>query len=190
MSNTNRAKRRATKTLPIGIAILLLLTGGASAAADLTELSLQELMNVEVSSALPSARFQVSATAVDSCVVATGDHAFGNYDPLAAAPTDAMSTVTVTCTPDVLYNIGLDSGTGFGATTTNRKMTKGAESLNYSLYRDAARLLVWGNTVGSDTIAGFGTGIAVAHPVYSRIPAKQAVRRGAYVDTITVTLTY
>jgi spore coat protein U-like protein len=180
------------KTLLKVIAILVVLADQAcrAAAADLTELSLQDLMNVEVSSASSSARFQVSATAVDSCIMAANDHAFGNYDPLATAPTDANSAITVTCTLDILYNIGLDGGTGVGGTIAMRKMMRGAEALNYSLYRDAARLLVWGNSVGADTVAGFGTGIPVAHAVYSRIPAKQAVHRGAYVDTITVTLTY
>jgi spore coat protein U-like protein len=179
--------RRAIAVL---VALAMALKVYWAVAADLTELSLQELMNVEVSSASSSARFQVSATAVDSCIMAASDHAFGTYDPLASSPTDASSAITVTCTLDISYQIGLDAGTGIGATIANRKMMRGADALNYSLYRDGARLLIWGNSVGIDTVAGFGTGIPVAHTVHSRIPPKQPVRRGAYVDTITVTLMY
>ena len=175
----------------IAILILLAISRMCSAAAsDLTDLSLQELMNVEVSAASSSARFQVSATAVDSCIIAANDHALGTYDPLLSNPTDATSAITVTCTIDILYNIGLDAGSGAGATIGMRRMMKGPEGMNYSLYRDAARLLIWGNSVGSDTVAGVGTGIPVDHTVYSRIPPKQTVRGGSYVDTITVTLNY
>jgi len=43
-----------------------------------------------------------------------------------------------------------------------------AATVNYSMYRDPTRLLVWGDTVGVDTLASIGTGVAVPHIVYGR----------------------
>jgi len=162
----------------------------AASAPDLTELSLEELMSVELPPLSSSAQFQVSATAVESCKVFAADLAFGNYDPLLAVPTDGASTVTVTCTVDTGYLIGLDRGLGSGATIATRKMTSDGNVLGYSLYRDAARTRVWGETAGMDAVAGTGTGAPAEYQVYGRIPARQSVRRGTYIDTITVSVTY
>lgn len=134
--------------------------------------------------------FDVSATVASSCSASATDLAFGTYDPLAVLPTDGIATVTVQCTLLTTYNIGLSVGTGSGATVSSRKMTKGADTLNYSLYQDPAHLLVWGNTPGTDTVAGVGTGLALPHIAYGRVPTAQNVNTGAYLDTITVTINY
>jgi spore coat protein U-like protein len=62
--------------------------------------------------------------------------------------------------------------------------------LNYSLFSDSARAVNWGNTVGTDTVAGIGTGSAQTITVYGTIPSNQGNRAGTYADTITVTVTY
>lgn len=169
-------------------ALALAVCAGRAAAADLTDLSLQELMNVEAAG--PSSQFMVSAVAVESCTVSATNHQFGNYDPLRALPTDNTSTVTVMCTIDSTYEVGLNAGMGPGATVAARRMTADAHVLSYSLYRDPGHTQVWGNTSGSDTVPGVGTGSATEHPLYGRIPARQPVRAGAYTDIITVTVSY
>ncbi len=133
--------------------------------------------------------FQVTATVSSSCSVSASDLAFGNYDPLAGSPTSATSTVTVQCTLLSAYTVGLSAGTGSGATVAVRKMTMGADTLNYSLYKDVTHLALWGDT-GGDTVSGTGTGLAVPITVYSQIPAGQSVNTGAYADTVTVTVNY
>jgi spore coat protein U-like protein len=78
-----------------------------------------------------------------------------------------------------------------GATVANRKMTgPAANQLNYSLFRDAGRTSNWGNTVGTDTVPGAGTGVAQTFTVFGRIPGSQPRAPGTYSDTITVTLTF
>jgi len=162
----------------------------AASAPDLTGLSLEELMSVELPPLSSSTQFQVSAIAVESCKIVASDLAFGNYDPLLAVPTDGASTVMVTCTLDTGYLIGLNRGIGAGATVAARKLTSNGDLLNYSLYQDAARSRVWGETAGTDTVAGIGTGAPVEYQVYGRIPARQSVKRGTYIDTITVSVTF
>src|SRR5262249_56597254 len=100
-------------------------------------------------------------------------------------------TITVTCTNTSPYNVGLDPGTATGATVTTRKMSgPGGALLAYALYQDAAHTKNWGNTVGTDTVAGTGNGNAQSLTVYGQVAAGQYVTPGAYADTITATITY
>jgi spore coat protein U-like protein len=132
--------------------------------------------------------FNVKATLVVACNVAANPLNFGVYS---TSQIDATSTIFVTCTNTTAYNVGLDAGTATGATLTNRSMTgPGGAFLGYKLFRDSARTNNWGNTVGTDTISGTGTGAPQSLTVYGRIPASQYVTPGSYADTIVATVTY
>jgi spore coat protein U-like protein len=73
----------------------------------------------------------------------------------------------------------------------SRKMSSGVNTVNYTMYTDAARNTVWGDgTAGSAVNSLTGTGGAQAIPVYGRIPSGQAPATGTYNDTILVTLTF
>lgn len=134
--------------------------------------------------------FTVTANVVAGCTITAATLDFGAYVPTATSDTDASSTVTTNCTLTVPYNIGLNVGAGAGATVAARKMTSGANTLTYSLFRDAGHLLVWGDTIGTDTVAPVGFGLAVPTTVFGRIPASQNAAVGSYTDTITATLTF
>ena len=132
--------------------------------------------------------FAVSATVQATCVVSATPMAFGTYTGVVAA---ATSTVSVTCTNTTAYNVGLNAGTATGATVTTRKMTgPNAAVLAYSLSSDAAHSVNWGQTVGTDTVAGTGNGSAQGLTVYGQVAAGQYVAPGAYADTITATVSY
>lgn len=178
----------ARRLAPFAIALGLIASTPCAGVTDLTDLSLQDLMNVEAAGS--SSQFIVSAVAVESCMVSATNHLFGNYDPLRTTPTDNNSIVTVVCTVDSTYDIGLSTGSGSGATVTTRRMSASGRTLDYSLYRDPSRSQVWGNTAGADTVQGVGTGLPFDHAVFGRIPAKQVVPRGAYSDVITITVSY
>ncbi|MDR6502022.1 spore coat protein U-like protein [Burkholderia ambifaria] len=129
----------------------------------------------------------VTATVDATCQITATPLAFGAY---AGTQTDATSTLSVTCSNTTPYNVGLDAGLATGATVTSRAMTITGASLLYSLFQDAGRTTNWGNTVGTDTVAGTGTGSAQTLTVYGRVAAGQFVTPGAYTDTITATVTY
>ena len=100
--------------------------------------------------------FTVQVTVTSSCVINSASTLnFGSQGVLTAA-VDNTSTVQVQCTNTTPYNIGLDAGAGSGATVAARKMTNGSATVTYSLYTDAGRTTVWGNTIGTDTVAATG----------------------------------
>ncbi|MGB9369466.1 MAG: spore coat U domain-containing protein [Xanthobacteraceae bacterium] len=134
--------------------------------------------------------FAVQATITATCTINSASTLnFGTLGVL-ASNTDQTSTLQVTCTNTTPYNIGLDVGTGSGATVAVRKLTSGGATVNYTLYSDSGRTTVWGNTVSTDTVAGTGSGSAQNYTVYGRIPAQTTPAPGNYADTITVTVTY
>lgn len=110
--------------------------------------------------------------------------------PAEAGSVRVASGITAQCANGAPYNIGLDAGTGPGATVATREMTQGTNTLNYSLYSDPGRRTVWGNTIGVNTVIGTGTGTVQAYTVYGRIPPQTVPGPGSYSDTIVVTLTF
>lgn len=147
------------------------------------------------SAATTTSTFTVQTNVTPACSVSASTLTFADVNPLlnASTATDATTTISVTCSNTTAYNVGLDAGTGPTATVTSRKMKIGAttDTLNYSLFRDSARTTNWGNTVGTDTVAGTGMGLAQSLTVFGRIPSgQQTAKVGAYADTITVTVTY
>jgi spore coat protein U-like protein len=133
--------------------------------------------------------FAVTANVVATCVVSATPMAFENY--VSISPADSTSTITVSCSDLTTYNVGLNAGTSTGATVTTRKMKgTGTAVLNYHLYSDSARSVNWGNTVGTDTVTGTGTGAPQLLTVYGQVPAGQGPAAGTYTDTITATVTF
>lgn len=135
--------------------------------------------------------FPVTATVLKACIVTAAPLAFGNYDPTATSPVDTTATLSVLCTVGTSFTVGLNAGTGSGATVTTRQMTNGANTLNYALYQEATRTSNWGNTPGTDTPAATTAPVlASTLTVYGRLPASQNVPVGSYADTVTVTVNY
>lgn len=134
--------------------------------------------------------FTVTATVLPSCTVSGGvPLAFGVVTP--GVQQDGNVQISAICTVGTPYTIGLDAGTGTGATVASRRMTSGGNTLEYALYQDAARTTPWGDgTVGTSTRSSSGTGLQQAFTVYGRVPSSAAATVGTYSDTITVTATY
>jgi len=135
--------------------------------------------------------FLVTARVQAVCEVTSNDLNFGTYNPKASSPHQVSSLVRATCTPGATYQVGLDAGTSSGATINQRKMVSGSNTLNYQLYSDSARSVIWGNTQNTDTVTPpAGTGLPQDLPVYGSIPPAQPAAVGDYSDTITVRVYY
>ena len=142
-----------------------------------------------LSAATATTNFTVQMTITASCTVNSASTLNFGSQGILATNVDQTSTVQVTCTNTTPYHIRLNVGTGAGATVAARKMTSGANTVNYTLYSDSGRTTLWGNTVGTDTVAATGSGAAQSYTVYGRVPAQTTPAPGSYTDTITVTVT-
>jgi spore coat protein U-like protein len=129
----------------------------------------------------------VSATVSANCSVTTTAVAFGTYT---GAVNNAQGAINVTCTDTTPYNIKLDQGGATGATVTTRAMTGGGSTLNYALYSNAGMTTNWGQTIGTDTVTGTGSGVQQVVTVYGQIAANQNVPPNSYADTVNVTVAY
>jgi spore coat protein U-like protein len=135
-------------------------------------------------------QFQVQITISAACQINSATNLTFPTSGVLSANVDETSTVTVQCTSGQTFNILLDAGTGAGATVDARLMTgPGGATVEYSLFRDPARTLIWGDTIGGNTQAGTGTGSPQAFTVYGRVPPQTTPGAGNYSDTITATIT-
>jgi spore coat protein U-like protein len=125
------------------------------------------------------------------CTISTTSVNFGSYDVFNSTPTDTTGTVSVTCSGNADVTITLSKG---GSSTFNpRTLNSGTDTLNYNLYRDAARTTIWGDGTGSTasyTQVGLPNNTAQNLTIYARIPAAQDVRAGTYTDSVTVTIDF
>ena len=149
-------------------------------------------ISVTSDAAVTGTVFQVQASVAKQCSVTALDLNFGAVNPL-GGDVDQSTTVTVKCTKNSAYNVGLDGGTVSGSVIADRLMANGADTMRYQLYSDAGRSTVWGNSAPSwvgGTGAGMGTGQALT--VYGRVPTGQTnLAAGSFAEpTITVTVTY
>jgi spore coat protein U-like protein len=143
---------------------------------------------VSASAATVSTTFTVTATLQATCVLSVTPLAFGTYTGVVSAVT---ATLTINCTASTPFVISLGPGLGTGATVANRLMTGPSSALlAYGLFRDAAHTQNWGQTSGTDTIAGTGGGSPQPFTVYGQIGAAEYNTPGSYGDTVTATVSY
>lgn len=135
--------------------------------------------------------FIVEARVEASCTVSVSNMDFGVIDVAIMVPVDQTATITVSCTNQVDYTVGLDQGTHSGAApgSSARNMANGAQLLAYNLYQDAARTTAWGLAPGA-LADGLGTGSNQAITVFGRILPDQQALAGTYTDSVIVVVTY
>ncbi|RCX31310.1 Csu type fimbrial protein [Thioalbus denitrificans] len=137
--------------------------------------------------------FDVTITIQNACEITTAptDMAFGAAGPLTSVVT-ATSSIYVTCTENLAYDIGLDAGAnpGTGGDTTTRQMVNGANNVSYDLFQDASYTTHWGTLADTESQAGTGTGAEETYTVYGTVPIQDTPPALTYSDTVTVTVTY
>jgi len=136
-----------------------------------------------------STQFTVRAEIIPTCRVSATVLDFGSVGNL-DDDVDGTATIATTCTNGHPYTVGLNGGIGSGASVEARAMTGPGGTVGYGLFHDSARSRLWGNTIGADTASGSGTGSAQQMTVHGRIPSQVTPSSGAYVDTVTVIVTY
>jgi spore coat protein U-like protein len=127
-------------------------------------------------------------TSAFACNVDVAPLSFGSINALDARDTDSTTTITVTCPAATAYTATASSGSG---SFTGRQMTAPQGRLDYQLYTEASRSLVWGDgSAGTNTVSGTADPIGDTQTVYGRVPAQPLAVPGTYADTILVTISY
>jgi spore coat protein U-like protein len=130
-----------------------------------------------------------TATVLANCSVSATGVNFGSSGPI-TSNVDAAGTVTVQCTNSTPYTVALNGGNSGASDPTQRKMSKGVEKITYGLYQNSARSQPWGSTLGTNTVAGTGTGSNQPLTVYGRVASQTTPSPGTYTDSVVVTVTY
>lgn len=136
-----------------------------------------------------STSFSATATVLSSCNVNATSVNFGSSGIL-SGNTDAQGTLSIQCSPSLPYTVSLNGGNSGATDPTQRKMSFSGANLTYGLYRDSARTLPWGSTIGTNTTSGTGTGVTQAQTVYGRAAAQTTPAPGTYTDSVVVTVGY
>lgn len=134
------------------------------------------------------------AQAAASCsILTTSGVSFGSYDTFSPTSLDSTGLVSFRCTgvaPGDVLSIQLSRGTS--GTFLPRGMTNRSWRLEYNLFLDAARTIVWGDGTS-------GTSVYIAHPldsqsvsvpIYGRVLPRQNLPPGTYNDLVVLTVNY
>lgn len=138
-----------------------------------------------------TATVEVFLNVVSTCRVQTDRLDFG-FPVKGAKSAQASTVITLQCTPGVNYRVGIDNGDHFDG--TERRMWGGQANgqvwyVPYRIYRDAARVVPWGNTPTNSAVGVMPLTGTVTLPVYGSADLKN-VRASEYRDTVTVVLEY
>lgn len=118
------------------------------------------------------------------CGINAGKMNFGVFSLPNAAVINAQTAIYVKCTNALPYTVTLSKGNS--GDFALRRMGSSPNKIDYNIYRDSARTLIWGdNTGGYSGVSETGNGNQQTHTAYARMPALQAsIAPGSYVDTI------
>ncbi len=135
-----------------------------------------------------------------ACSVSATGVSFGGYDVFANAPLASTGSITVSCNehppPDVVIAIGTSRNSG-GFRPRKMNRVGGPDLLDYNLFTDSSRAVVWGDGSGGTstmTLRKVQRDRRNRPPatvtVYGEIPPGQNVSVGPYSDVLTVTITW
>lgn len=148
-----------------------------------------------------TANLGVSAAVAQNCTVSTTTVGFGNYDPVVANASTALTatgSVAVKCTAGSTgVSIALDNGANY---SSGRRMKSGSNYLTYELYEPATLPstcaspynsgTVWNST---NTVTPSGTWSATTAQtitVCGYVAGAQDVPVGSYSDTVVATVNF
>jgi spore coat protein U-like protein len=139
-----------------------------------------------------TATFTVSLTLQANCTTSANPLNFGTNGVLNSA-INQQTSVGVTCTNTTPYNVGLDAGSVSGSSVTNRLLAGTASgntstTVQFQLYQDSGHTTAWGNSQGTNTVGGTGTGSMQSISVYGQIPSQSTPRPDTYQTTVTATV--
>jgi spore coat protein U-like protein len=129
-----------------------------------------------------------------ACSLSSSSISFGSYDVFSPNHLDSIGEMVFRCAPND-KNVAISLSRGGAASFSPRRLVNVGSFINYNLYLDAARSVVWGDGSGGTQTYFVSNpkpnNADIAVPVYGRISAGQsAAAFGNYSDTITAVINY
>jgi spore coat protein U-like protein len=134
--------------------------------------------------------FDVTMKIIADCTIAASPLDFGQSQGVLNTTVNVNSSLQVTCTNTTPYNIGLSAGGVTGSTTAARLMGgtgANTSTVAFNLTQTAGGSN-WGNTQGTDTLSGTGSGSLQSLTVYGTVPTQTTPQPDTYKTTITATV--
>ena len=134
--------------------------------------------------------FDVTMKIIADCTIAANALDFGQSQGVLATAFNVNTALQITCTNTTPYNVGLNAGSGTGSTDASRVMSgtgANTSTVNFNLNMTAGGGN-WGNTQGTDTKSGTGSGVVQNLTVYGVVPAQATPQPDTYKSTITATV--
>ncbi len=132
-------------------------------------------------------------TARAQCAVSVSGFAFGSYDVFAATNLDSTANLTINCTINTNARVTMGPSSTSGSINTRQlRAASGTDRLNYNLFINSGRTVVWGDGItggSAATAVGVRRGVPFVGLIFGRIPAGQDVGAGAYTDQVIVSVT-
>ena len=135
---------------------------------------------------LSESSLAVTANYENSCNLTTvPDLNFGEMHNLYERHLGA-TVLSFSCPSNTSWRISLDQG--LHANGNTRRMHQSGYYINYQLYQDSARTVVWGNDYYGQQVNQNGT---QRISIYGEVPSQHTILpAGEYTDTVTVKITY
>ncbi|QBH95697.1 SCPU domain-containing protein [Limnobaculum zhutongyuii] len=130
----------------------------------------------------------INGNSVQGSPTGLGTLDFGSHSTLAnnitaQSASSSSGTIKVQCTNTLPYTVTLDSGEH--PTGTQRRLAQGTEFINYNLYQDSLRAVLWEDTT---LLSRTSTGAPDDLTVYGLVPPQNTPSAGIYSDTVLVTV--
>jgi spore coat protein U-like protein len=129
-----------------------------------------------------------------NCQVTVTPLDFGIYNPGATGPLDVTGNLDLRCVGQPgSFVVTINQGSSGNFLV--RELVSGPDRLQYNLYTDAARSLIWGDGNGGTSVnvgskSDKGPPLNISFPIYARIFPRQNVGAGVYADALLVTAVF
>jgi spore coat protein U-like protein len=140
------------------------------------EVEMPTLRHIALAAALALLVLPAPTRAAGNCKISTGAAlAFGTYSPFATTDLDVNGSVSYDCNSPTSPVLSLSRGNSPGF--LRRQMTQGANVLEYNVYTDASRTVVFGDGSGVTRVIPGVDAKGQVLPLFGRIFAGQNVPR-------------
>jgi spore coat protein U-like protein len=128
-----------------------------------------------------------------ACTFSATPITFGIYNIDQQSDVFSVGTITADCAATLAFTVALSAGSSgsFDPRTMADVVNGTRYTLNYNLYTNPGRSIVWGDgTGGSEVVPGLGSAVPVSMTVYGRVPGSQKPASGSFTDTVTATIAF